>query len=256
MPNYPATFLKPPPAQDGEYLNTLEQWGDLPQYLTIPNAARFIGHSCKQNPHAIEKIIIKAVVTNSLPFAGLKSNGEWEAGMYRLLVDIRGKPRLRHVDDGIKFKFAVADIGSLHVEAMGVMVSDVLGLLIKRGRKIPEELRHMLPALDATPLPPEKQDVSGVDRSDSAGMVAWQGDIIENKVDILNKYGNAVSARDLMSWCKTYGSEDVFKRDQPKCRDSLQWLDSYAGDVHTVTYKTVGSQLSDWRKAGVFPPRK
>jgi hypothetical protein len=167
MSNYPVTFLKVPPAQDGEYLSTLEQWGDLSQYLTIPDAARFIGYRCKQNAHAIEKIIINAVVTDSLPFAGLKSNGEWEAGMFRLLVDIQGKPRLRPADDGIKFKFAVADIGRLHVEAMGVMVPDVLELLVKRGRKIPEELRHMLPALDATPPTQENQAISAVDRNDS-----------------------------------------------------------------------------------------
>lgn len=119
--------------------------------------------------------------------------------------------------------------------------------------------QHNATASSGTPAsdsPQKKEAISGVDRSDSAGMVAWQGDIIENKVEILNKYGNAVSARDLMSWCKAYGSEDVFKRDQPKCRDSLQWLDSYPGDVHTVTYKTVSSQLSIWRKEGIFPPRK
>lgn len=172
MSSCPVTLLNPPPAQDGEYLNTLEQWGELPEYLTIPNAARFIAHASRQNQHAIQKIIIKAILaTPPLPFAGLKSNGEWEAGMFRLLIDIQGKPRLRPADDGIKFTLALADIGMLHVEAMGVKIPDVLELLVKRGRKIPEELRHMLPALDATPPTQENQAISAVDRNNSTGVV-------------------------------------------------------------------------------------
>lgn len=102
----------------------------------------------------------------------------------------------------------------------------------------------------------EKPWISSVDRDDTKGKVAWQADIIENKAEILKKYGNGVSARDLMSWCKTSGSEDVFRRDQPKSRDSIQWIDSYAGDVHTLIYKTISNQLSAWRGQGIFPQKK
>ena len=42
----PLTELTPPAPREGDYLDTLEQWGSLPQFLPLPDAARLIGHKC------------------------------------------------------------------------------------------------------------------------------------------------------------------------------------------------------------------
>lgn len=147
----PLTVLTPPAPREGDYLDTLEQWGSLPQYLPLPDAARLIGHKCKQNPSALRKILEEAVLDDAIPFAGLLSSGEWEPGMLRVWQRYQGKPRVKPNEEGAQVSVRLDSLGRLHSEAVGVRIGDAVALLAKRGRKIPEELRHLLP--DSTPAP-------------------------------------------------------------------------------------------------------
>lgn len=141
----PITVLRPPPSQAGWYTETLEQWGGLPEVLPLPDAARFFAHKCQQNPAAILRVLESAVQDNSIRFWGLSSNGQWIESMIRVLHRFADKPRLNQ--DSGQFKVRLAPNGKLHSEAMGVNPSDVVALLVKRGRKIPEELKHLLPSV-------------------------------------------------------------------------------------------------------------
>lgn len=147
----PLTVLTPPAPREGDYLDTLEQWGSLPQFLPLPDAARLIGHKCKQNPSALLKILEEAVLDDAIPFAGLHSSGEWVPGMVRFFHRYQGKPRVKPNEEGAQWSAALESAGRLHSEAVGVRIGDAVALLAKRGRKIPEELRHLLP--DSTPAP-------------------------------------------------------------------------------------------------------
>lgn len=147
----PLTELTPPAPREGDYLDTLEQWGSLPQFLPLPDAARLIGHKCKQNPSALLKILEEAVLDDAIPFAGLHSSGEWVPGMVRFFHRYQGKPRVKPNEEGAQWSAALESAGRLHSEAVGVRIGDAVALLAKRGRKIPEELRHLLP--DSTPAP-------------------------------------------------------------------------------------------------------
>ena len=149
----PLTELTPPAPREGDYLDTLEQWGSLPQFLPLPDAARLIGHKCKQNPSALLKILEEAILDDAIPFAGLHSSGEWVPGMVRFFHRYQGKPRVKPNEEGAQWSAALESAGRLHSEAVGVRIGDAVALLAKRGRKIPDELRHLLP--DATPAPTE-----------------------------------------------------------------------------------------------------
>ena len=149
----PLTVLTPPAPREGDYLDTLEQWGSLPQYLPLADAARLIGHKCKQNPSALLKILEEAVLDDAIPFAGLLSSGEWVPGMVRTFHRFQGKPRVKPNEEGAQWSAALEPAGRLESRAMGVRIGDAVALLAKRGRKIPDELRHLLP--DATPAPTE-----------------------------------------------------------------------------------------------------
>ncbi len=147
----PLTVLTPPAPREGDYLDTLEQWGSLPQYLPLPDAARLIGHKCKQNPSALLKILEGAVLDGAIPFAGMLSTGTWEPGMLRVWQRCHGKPRVKLNEEGAQVSVRLDSLGRLHSEAVGVRIGDAVALLAKRGRKIPDELRHLLP--DSTPAP-------------------------------------------------------------------------------------------------------
>ena len=147
----PLTVLTPPAPREGDYLDTLEQWGSLPQYLPLADAARLIGHKCKQNPSALLKILEEAVLDDAIPFAGMLSTGTWEPGMLRVWQRYQGKPRVKPNEEGAQVSVRLDSLGRLHSEAVGVRIGDAVALLAKRGRKIPEELRHLLP--DSTPAP-------------------------------------------------------------------------------------------------------
>lgn len=147
----PLTVLTPPAPREGDYLDTLEQWGSLPQYLPLPDAARLIGHKCKQNPSALLKILEEAVLDDAIPFAGMLSTGAWEPGMLRVWQRYQGKPRVKPNEEGAQVSVRLDSLGRLHSEAVGVRIGDAVALLAKRGRKIPDELRHLL--RDATPAP-------------------------------------------------------------------------------------------------------
>jgi len=141
----PLTVLTPHAPRDGDYLDTLEQWGSLPKYLPLPDAARLIGHKCKQNPSALLKIFEDAVLDDAIPFAGLHSSGEWVPGMVRVIHRFKSKPRVKPSAEDAHVSAALDPAGRLHSDAMGVRIGDAVALLAKRGRKIPDELRHLLP---------------------------------------------------------------------------------------------------------------
>lgn len=149
----PITVLTPPAPRAGDYLDTLEQWGSLPEFLPLPDAARLIGHKCRQNPAALLKILEEAVLSDTIPFAGLDSSGGWVPDMVRVFHRYQGKPRIRPTEEGPHIRAVLEPAGRLHSEAMGVRIGDAVALLAKRGRKIPEELRHLLP--DAPPVQTE-----------------------------------------------------------------------------------------------------
>lgn len=100
---------------------------------------------------------------------------------------------------------------------------------------------------------------SGVPVSDEevviTGMVAWQAAILDNWRDVIKQHGNAITARQVMKWCKESGPRDVFEQQMPNRRDSMQWTDTN-GSVHTVTLKRVGTVVSEWRREGKISPRK
>ncbi|ENO80538.1 hypothetical protein B447_12192 [Thauera sp. 27] len=146
----PITVLTPPAPRAGDYLDTLEQWGSLPEFLPLPDAARLIGHKCRQNPAALLKILEEAVLSDAIPFAGLDSSGEWVPDMVRVFHRYQSKPRIKPTEEGPHILAVLESAGRLHSEAMAVRVGDAVALLAKRGRKIPEELRHLLP--DAPPV--------------------------------------------------------------------------------------------------------
>jgi hypothetical protein len=154
--NIPITVLKPPPNQAGDYTDTLEQWGDLPEVLPLPDAARYFGHKCKQNPSAILKILSDAVLSQTIIFWGLRASGEWEQGLFRVYFPASAKPKLKIGATKTEIKIFTEKYGRLHVEAMGVKPGDVLAMLESRGRKVPDELKH----LSQTPKPPPNDDVA------------------------------------------------------------------------------------------------
>lgn len=155
----PITVLTPPPPQSGDYIETLEQWGALPEVLPLPDAAGFIGHRCNQNPAAILKVLEQAVLRFEIPFSGLTSAGVWEPGFIRFFHRFKDKPVVTNEGGGAaQVAFALEHGGRLHSEAMGVSIADAVALLAKRGRKLPDELRHLLPEQPA----PEAVDIAPV----------------------------------------------------------------------------------------------
>ena len=71
--------------------------------------------------------------------------------MLRVWQRYQGKPRVKPNEEGAQVSVRLDSLGRLHSEAVGVRIGDAVALLAKRGRKIPEELRHLLP--DSTPAP-------------------------------------------------------------------------------------------------------
>jgi hypothetical protein len=154
----PLTVLRPPTTQAGDYTETLAQWGALPEVLPLPDVARFIGHRCKQNPAAILKMLEQAVVNAEIPYRGLTSAGTWEADFIRYLHPAKSVSALIKNADGTERDVIELERGRLHSEAMGVAVADAVKLLAKRGRKIPEELQDLLPAVEVVDTASEAGD--------------------------------------------------------------------------------------------------
>lgn len=141
--NIPITILKPPPNRAGDYTDTLEQWGNLPKVLPLPDAAQYFAYKCKQNPEAILKMLIDAVLAQTINFWGLRASGEWEQGFIRIFKPIQGKPKIK-LGANPTLKMQIENQGQLHAEVMGVKPGDVLAMLASRGRKVPDELKHLL----------------------------------------------------------------------------------------------------------------
>ena len=141
--------LRAPAAQQGDYLATLHAWGHLPERLPIPDTARLLAHLTRQNFSALQKIILDAVRLGDCPVWGLSHHGHWVEGMHRVILPYSAKPRIKVGANGTTMKIQLGNIGKPHIEAMAVKPIDVIGLLIKRGRKVPDELRELLPELGA-----------------------------------------------------------------------------------------------------------
>jgi hypothetical protein len=94
------------------------------------------------------------------------------------------------------------------------------------------------------------------EHNDTTGKRAWQAAILEGWEDITKKRGDRTTARHVLAWCKTSGPSDVFGCEQPEKRESLCWIDSSEGNVHTVTLARIGTVISEWRKRGILPAKK
>lgn len=152
--------LTPPKPIAPDEIQTLHEWGELDEILPIPDAANLIAALCRQNPAAIQKVIVAAIRGTdkpAMPFWGASHDGRWEKWMVRVWVQPSSKPKVRIGRDGkaeeIKVGFDVGKLSTndlfsapLHVEAMGVKPADVVALLVQRGRKVPAALAEFLAA--------------------------------------------------------------------------------------------------------------
>lgn len=232
----PLTVLTPPAPREGDYLDTLEQWGSLPQYLPLPDAARLIGHKCKQNPSALRKILEEAVLDDAIPFAGLLSSGEWEPGMLRVWQRYQGKPRVKPNEEGAQVSVRLDSLGRLHSEAVGVRIGDAVALLAKRGRKIPDELRHLLP--DAPPAPNEAA---------TGGSARTRHDAIQIEIDDvkagLEQRGEPVTPAKVMAMLKERAGRpdscvsEAFER-------GVIWTRGTSGAPERLTNESLKSRLN------------
>lgn len=142
----PLTFMTERRSLSSEHLDALEMWGDLPKVLSVPEAAEFLAAKSKQNPAAIKKILTKAIVIGDLEFFGLSHDGQWVPGMMRVLQKMDGRPRIETEGGREYMVLTFSGRGDrLHVEAMGIDPREGVALLVKRGRKVPAELTHLLP---------------------------------------------------------------------------------------------------------------
>lgn len=137
-------ILTIPPARTGAYLNTLHQWGELPDVVPVPDAARLLGMLCNQNTKAIYKALETAIRAREIRYWGLSDDGGWYEGLTKWLTrptatlpstleEALGDGRVR-----------------LHTAAMGIRPADAVGLLEKRGRKVPDELKALRPPQEET----------------------------------------------------------------------------------------------------------
>lgn len=236
----PLTVLTPPAPREGDYLDTLEQWGSLPQYLPLPDAARLIGHKCKQNPAAILKILEEAVIDETIPFAGLHSSGEWVPDMLRFFQRYQGKPRVKPNDGGAQWSAAIESAGRLHSEAVGVQIGDAVALLAKRGRKIPDELRHLLP--DSTPAP--NKPATGVS-------ARTRHDDIQIEIDDvragLEQRGEPATPAKVMAMLKARAGrpDSCISETAP---DGVIWIRGSSGEPEKLTTEALKKRIDRTRK--------
>jgi len=143
-----------------DYLTTLQEWGGLPEVVTIPDAVQLLATLCRQNHAAILKVIETAILSNEIRYWGLSHTGHWTAGMIRVFHKMSGKPKVRPetTTQPTKIGFMLERDGRLHVEAMGINPGDTVDLLRKRGRKIPDALQALYPSpkTDAKVVPATK----------------------------------------------------------------------------------------------------
>jgi hypothetical protein len=155
----PLTVIRPHSPRDGDFLDALEQWGELPDKLPIPDAVRYLAHLTKQNPAAIQKVVVGAMLAGELRFWGQsgRPGHEWVEGMFRAIHRHARKPRIRLGADGAakELSAVLEPHGTPHLDAMAVNPREVAALLIARGRKVPDELRHLVTD-EAAPQEPER----------------------------------------------------------------------------------------------------
>jgi hypothetical protein len=223
--NIPITILKPPPNRAGDYIDTLEQWGNLPKVLPLPDAAQYFAYKCKQNPEAILKMLIDAVLAQTINFWGLRASGEWEQGFIRIFKPIQGKPTIK-LGANPTLKMQIENQGQLHAEVMGVNPTDVLAMLVSRGRKVPDELKHLLDKPIAPPS--DKMSTSETEQVKPNNSKHWH-DIARGIADEIDKRDEAQGARDSLKGIGERVLVELIKRgiDGPRTgatvkRDALQ----------------------------------
>ena len=89
--------------------------------------------------------------------------------------------------------------------------------------------------------------------ADTTGMVAWQATVLELWPEISKSHDKAPTTHQVVTWLKRNGPRGVFPEQGPD-RYSLTWIDR-EGNTQTVTSKSVGSRISEWRKAGKIPAK-
>lgn len=192
------TVLRPPAPQAGDYIETLDEWGALPEVMPLPDVARFIAHKCSQNPAAILKVLEQAVLNFDIPFSGLTSAGEWKPGFIRFIHRFSSAPQFESRGDGQEqVALQLENGGRLHSVVMGVSISDAVALLAKRGRKVPEELRHLLPEEEAADAPSQVSDV----KDGTSAVEPWVEKAHEYAPDIwrveFDNHGRAMTKKEL-----------------------------------------------------------
>jgi len=190
--NIPITILKPPPNRAGDYTDTLEQWGNLPKVLPLQDAAKYFAYKCKQNPAAILKMLIDAVLSQTINFWGLRASGEWEQGFIRIFIPFQGKPQIK-LGANPTLKIQTENRGRLHAEVMGVKPGDVLAMLVARGRKVPDELKHLLDK--PKPPPSDKAATSETEQVKPNNSKHWH-DIAWGIADELDRHDEMLMTHD------------------------------------------------------------
>ena len=142
--------------------------------------------------------------------------------------------------------------GEPNSEKTVVRVADFAVWAASRGWELPAEFPKPEPVLaraDAEPVSDEAlQAEAGVSTD---GLVAWQAVMIEAWPEIAKARQGKPTARNAVQWIKKHGPRDVIPAEQPDAR-SLRWIDRDGG-VQTVLCKSVGTRISEWRKAGLIP---
>lgn len=138
------------PPEQGDYYTTLAEWGGLPRVIALPDAANFLGKATGQNAKALLKLLGDAVFMQEIPCWGRSSSEAWVPDMIRFWT---GPMRTQvSSDQGIVVRRdelpQTQTRANLHVEAMGIAPLDALGLLKKRGRRIPSQLLELLSPTD------------------------------------------------------------------------------------------------------------
>ena len=141
------------------------------------DAAQLLATLCKQNKAALMKIIEDAVRKHEISFWGLSHAGSWRKGMFRVLHGVKGKMRVRPetASKPAQFSLGLESMGRMHTEAMGVNPAELVTLLQKRGRKIPEALMsfaavHQQPGAPLSVELPEKRQAERYQACIDAGL--------------------------------------------------------------------------------------
>lgn len=130
-----------------------------------------------------------------------------------------------------------------------VNIAEFVAWAVSKNLDMPPVLHAMGAASFVEPKP--KADASTAINNDAVDMAAWRAVALESWSKITAQHGPKPTARNVLSWLKKNGPQDVVAKDQPDW-DALRWFDSY-GNPQTTTLKSLSNCLSEWRKVGKIP---